>query len=181
MGTWPVTYQLSFNNPAELDQTNGVIFNESSVPISAITDGTSNTFLFGEHAKTNQITFDPGFAVSDGQWNSGRNYDTMVSTYLGPNPGIGSTNEGGAANIIKGGFYPEAAEQPAPRRREHGVRRRLGPVRQELDQLVVVQRHTPRRRDARELHLLRRAGTQIGVWQQLSTRNGGEVVSSDQY
>jgi hypothetical protein len=24
-------------------------------------------------------------------------------------------------------------------------------------------------------------GTQIGVWQQLSTRNGGEVISSDQY
>src|SRR5262245_25488884 len=46
MGTFPVTYQNSFNNAAELGQINGVIYNESSVRISAITDGTSNTILF---------------------------------------------------------------------------------------------------------------------------------------
>ena len=52
MGTWPVNYQhLVQPRPAEFNQLNGVIYNDSSVAISEITDGTSNTFLFGEHSQ----------------------------------------------------------------------------------------------------------------------------------
>ncbi|HEY2159512.1 MAG TPA: DUF1559 domain-containing protein [Isosphaeraceae bacterium] len=181
MGTWPVTYQLSFNSPGELAQTNGVIFNESSVPISAITDGTSNTFLFGEHAKTNQITYDPGFALSDGQWNSGRNYDTMVSTFLGPNPGIGTTNEGGTAQIVSGGFYPESATSQHP----GGVNMAFadGSVRFVKNSVSswTFNGANPIGVTLASFIYTVAPGTQIGVWQQLSTRNGGEVVSSDQY
>src|SRR5262245_26952550 len=48
------TFTFGFTNlmPSQiLSQFNGVIYNDSSVRISAITDGTSNTFLFGEHSK----------------------------------------------------------------------------------------------------------------------------------
>ena len=56
---------------AEMDKT-GIFYINSRVRIKGITDGTSNTFLFGEHARTNLMIYDPDFALSDGQWNSGR-------------------------------------------------------------------------------------------------------------
>jgi len=103
-GMWPVNYQLSYANQAEWDQINGVIYNDSSVRISAITDGTSNTFLFGEHSKGRLYVYDPDFAVSDGSWNSGRYYDTMLSTYYPPNVGLNGTNAGNFSY-----FFPLAA------------------------------------------------------------------------
>ena len=56
-----------------------------------ITDGTSNTFLFGERAKFLLCKVDPLFAVSDGSWNTGQYYDTMVSTFYPPNLANSST------------------------------------------------------------------------------------------
>ena len=175
MGTWPVTYQLSFNSPAELAQTNGVIFNESSTTIASVTDGTSNTFLFGEHAKTNQVTYDPGFALSDGQWNSGRPYDTMVSTFYGPNPGIGTTNEGGAAAIASSGFYPYSASSQHP----GGVNMAFcdGSVRFVKNTISSWSFNgaNPVGVSLASFIYTVAPGTQIGVWQQLSTRNLGRV------
>ena len=92
MGTFPVTYQLSFNSPAEFNQINGVIYNDSSIRISSITDGTSNTILFAEHARTNLMTYDPGFGLSDGQWNSGRIYDTMFADLVSAERGLSGGN-----------------------------------------------------------------------------------------
>ena len=114
MGTFPVAYQQSFNNAAELNQINGVIYNESSVNISSITDGTSNTFLFGEHARTNLMTYDPGFALSDGQWNSGRIYDTMFATWYPPNVGITGGNVGSSLRSSAGAFTPRPRPASIP-------------------------------------------------------------------
>ena len=44
--------------------------------IAAITDGTSNTFLFGERAQTPLPALDPGYQNSDGSWNSHHWFDT---------------------------------------------------------------------------------------------------------
>ncbi len=181
MGTWPVTYQLSFNSPAELAQTNGVIFNESSVTIASITDGTSNTFLFGEKAKTNQITYDPLFALSDCQWNSGRPYDTLVSTFYAPNPGIGTTSEGSAASIVSGGWYPYSASSQHP----GGVNMAFtdGSVRFIKNTISSWSFNgaNPVGVTFASFIYTVAPGAQVGVWQQLSTRNGGEVVSADQF
>src|SRR5262249_16701256 len=116
MGTFPVNWQQSFlaSNPAEFTQINGVVYGDSSVNMSMITDGTSNTFVFGEHARTNLMIYDPGFALSDGQWNSGRFYDTLMATWYPPNVGIGGGNAGNAAAIVRGGFYPETAASQHP-------------------------------------------------------------------
>jgi prepilin-type N-terminal cleavage/methylation domain-containing protein/prepilin-type processing-associated H-X9-DG protein len=183
MGMFPVTYQLSFNNPAELNQTNGVIFNESAIRISAITDGTSNTMLFAEHARTNLMVYDPGFALSDGQWNSGRIYDTMFATWYPPNVGLSGSNSGTVAGIIAGGFYPETATSQHP----GGVNVALcdGSVRFIKNSISSWSfdptTNMPLGVSSSNFIYSLVPGSFIGTWQQLSSRAGGEVISSDQY
>jgi prepilin-type N-terminal cleavage/methylation domain-containing protein/prepilin-type processing-associated H-X9-DG protein len=183
MGTFPVAYQNSFNSAAELNQLNGVIYNESTVPVSAITDGTSNTLLFAEHARTNLMTYDPGFALSDGQWNSGRIYDTLFATWYPPNVGLSGSNSGTVAAIIQGGFYPETATSQHP----GGVNVAFcdGSARF-LKNSISSWSFDPTTNAPLGVSLTKfvysiAPGTAKGVWQQLSTRNGGEVLSSDSY
>jgi prepilin-type N-terminal cleavage/methylation domain-containing protein/prepilin-type processing-associated H-X9-DG protein len=183
MGTFPVTYQLSFNNPAELSQVNGVIYNESAVRISSITDGTSNTMLFAEHSRTNLMVYDPGFALSDGQWNSGRIYDTMFASWYPPNVGLSGGSDGSVVQIIQGGFYPETATSQHP----GGVNVGLcdGSVRFIKNSISSWSfdptTNMPFGVSLSSFVYAVAPGTSIGVWQKLSTRSGGEVVSADSY
>jgi prepilin-type N-terminal cleavage/methylation domain-containing protein/prepilin-type processing-associated H-X9-DG protein len=187
MGTFPVTWQQSFpssaTGPAEFATLNGVIYNDSSVAISGITDGTSNTFLFGEHARTNLATYDPGFALSDGQWNSGRPYDTLFATWFPPNVGLSGSNAGSASAIVNGGFYPYTATSQHP----GGVNMAFcdGSVRFVKNTIGTWSFNTSTNMPVGVSQVsfvyTIASGSTVGVWQQLSTRNGGEVISSDSY
>ena len=102
-GTFPGTFQWGYG-AAQFANYNGTIYNDSKVTIAAITDGTSNTFLFGERAQTLMAKFDPNYANSDGSWNSHHWFDTMVTTYFPPNVGTS-----GQAIILGGGYATDAA------------------------------------------------------------------------
>jgi prepilin-type N-terminal cleavage/methylation domain-containing protein/prepilin-type processing-associated H-X9-DG protein len=183
MGTFPVTYQNSFNSPAELGQINGVIYNESATPISSITDGTSNTLLFAEHARTNLMTYDPGFALSDGQWNSGRIYDTLFAAWYPPNVGLSGGNSGSVSAIVQGGFYPETATSQHP----GGVNVAFcdGSARFVKNSISSWSfnsaTNAPVGVSLTNFVYSVAPGSFLGVWQQLSTRSGAEVISSDSY
>ncbi len=112
-GTWT----FGFSNlmpPAPLSFYNGVIYNESATRMAAVTDGTSNTMMFGEHSKGHLYILDPGYAVSDNSWNSGRWYDTLICTMYPMNLGLGNTgvSVAGASYWLPsaaGSFHPGGA------------------------------------------------------------------------
>ncbi len=91
-GTFAISYYTGKSSGATiLAGFNGVIYNDSVVPLSLITDGTSNTFLFGERAKALFPRFDSNYYISDGAWQTGNYYDTQVCTLYPPNAGTSST------------------------------------------------------------------------------------------
>jgi prepilin-type N-terminal cleavage/methylation domain-containing protein/prepilin-type processing-associated H-X9-DG protein len=170
------------NFQALLGQANGVIFYYSSVRLAGIADGTSNTFLFGEHAYGKN----PAIELPDWNWWFSGNYgDTMFTTMFPMNPlgripdvpnqalyGIdinpsiqaaSSYHPGGAHFAFCDGsvqFVKETIDC-APFDPTTGLPQgwSLGPT-------GLYSVNSPGR---------------MGVYQALSTRNGGEVISADSY
>jgi prepilin-type N-terminal cleavage/methylation domain-containing protein len=178
-------------------QMNGLVYYLSHVSIASVTDGTSNTFLAAERGHGR-------FPASDiycwNWWTSGNYGDTMFMTEYGINvwqkppfninlgpvcvtstgpdefvASIGSLHPGGACVGFADGsvkFIKDSISSwtinPAtigtPNNPSTGCLP-FGVTKSTTDTNVFV---VP-------------PGTSVGVLQQLSTRNGGEVVSSDQY
>jgi prepilin-type N-terminal cleavage/methylation domain-containing protein/prepilin-type processing-associated H-X9-DG protein len=189
-GTYPGTFEQNYGS-AQFAVYNGVIYNDSYVKIANITDGTSNTFLFGERAQTLFRLWDPLYQNSDGSWNSHHWFDTMVTTYFPPNVWAsgtavnfaggdatdatslhpGGVNWGfcdGSVRFIKNSINSwqwsgnTTAQGDGPSG-FYGISLPLG-----VTYNNYIFSGTP-------------GVTQFGVYQALSTRAGGEVVSADQY
>jgi prepilin-type processing-associated H-X9-DG protein len=186
----PFVCTLTTSPPQQ--QNNGLIFVFSNISIAGITDGTSNTFLSSERAHGR-------FSGSDiycwNWWTSGNYGDTMFSTFYPMNPfnklpqtpwccqdGGPDSNVASAASFHPGGanfgfadgsvkFLKDSISswsiQPGPGGHVHFVGGPGFPV--------------GISRDATSYAFLFTPGFNVGVYQALSTRNGGEVISSDQY
>jgi prepilin-type N-terminal cleavage/methylation domain-containing protein/prepilin-type processing-associated H-X9-DG protein len=162
----------------------GVIHLYSSTPIGAITDGTSNTMLIGESAFS---LLDPNGRWDWNWWTSGNNADTLGCTLWPINPqkkiqgdpvntntygvnvgllyqAFSSRHPGGINAAFADGSvkFLKDTIQTMPFNATNGLPNGFAPV--APTQMPVLQ-----------------PGFQLGVWQAISTKAGGEVVSADQF
>jgi prepilin-type N-terminal cleavage/methylation domain-containing protein/prepilin-type processing-associated H-X9-DG protein len=164
---------------------NGVMFHESAVPISAITDGTSNTMAMGERGhglfdQTTQATWD--------WWISGLR--TQLTTLVPPNPqkkegafsptGSGSVTVGGTTTtwvVAASSFHPGGCNFAFCDGSVRFIKDTIDswansttnglPVGIVVDPVTNVFSLGP--------------GAKVGVYQALSTRANSEVVSADAF
>jgi prepilin-type processing-associated H-X9-DG protein len=199
---WPVRFcsymgcSGTWNSPAEnrgptctlqdfralLGQANGVIFYYSSVPLAGVTDGTSQTFLFGEHAYGKNPTIElPDW----GWWFSGNYGDTIFTTMFPMNP------QGKMPDVPNESLYGvdiNPSIQAASSYHPGGAQFAFcdGSVRflkETIDSSAFdTSTGLPRgwSRAPSGLYLVTPPG-RIGVYQALSTRNGGEVISAESF
>ena len=166
-----------------------MIFPDATINIAAITDGTSNTFIFGEHVKALLPIYSLTYSVSDYAWYTGNYYDTQFTTLYPPNVGMSSTPGLTPAGIKY--YYPTAAASRHP----GGVNFAFCDgsvkfIKNTISSWSFAAGNTDSFKDsmpdnitydATNIVFTIGANAKLGVYQQLSTRNGGEVVSSDQY
>ncbi len=191
-GTWFNNWQATFfSPPTGFQQMNGVLYSYSNTRLASITDGTSNTFMFGEHTRVIENATDAAFFH---WWPSGFYGDTILTTFWPINPtkklpytcqgvvfdpaveGASSMHPGGANFVFMDGSVRFIKDTIScwtnnPANSTGAVPYTCVPnglsVTTSAGGDPVIWNMAP--------------GTQMGVYQQLSTRNGGEVVSSDQY
>jgi prepilin-type N-terminal cleavage/methylation domain-containing protein/prepilin-type processing-associated H-X9-DG protein len=161
--------------------TNGIIYYNSSVKISGITDGTSNTISLGERAFGR---LDPSISYCFMWWASGQLCDSMSTTFYPMNvdkklsnvsDGIAGAQGFSAFLMSFGSFHPGGTNFAFCDGSVHFLKDSIAtwPFDGTTGYPLGVTQPG--------LTFVIAPGTQIGVYQMLSSRSGGEVISSDSY
>jgi prepilin-type N-terminal cleavage/methylation domain-containing protein/prepilin-type processing-associated H-X9-DG protein len=190
-GTWDFGF-ATWKGPNIFAMYNGTIYNDSSVKVSGVTDGTSNTFLFAEHSHAMAVLNDPYYYVSDNSWQSGRWYDTLFATEypmtinLQGNLNAANGPFGYYAITVANSLHPGGANFAFCDGSVHFIKSTIsswtvsGNNQDSYGDAIPDGTTSATDPYAGEL-VFGLGSAQLGVYQKLSTRAGGEVVSSDQY
>ncbi len=185
-------YAWEWNDP-QISNTQGIFAHNGNVvaggtasfrpvSIASITDGTSNTIMYGEHAhslisaQTNQ-----GDYYGANWWSSGDIGDTTFSTIFPPNFFRGDAAGYTVPNMFprgSGNFATTATSQHPGGCNfafcDGSVRFIKSSINSWNPRVVTVS-------GSGSNWIYNPNGQTFGVYQALSTRNGGEIVSADQY
>jgi prepilin-type processing-associated H-X9-DG protein len=197
----PNSCEASADGAPGEQQMNGVVYYLSHVSLAGITDGTSNTFAFAERAHGKL----PASDVNCWNWWSSGNYgDTMFTTFFGMNNfqkapfnvnlgPVCATRTGPDEFVAApGSYHPGGANFAFCDGSVKFIKDSISSW--QIDPASIGTPGAPSKTciplgltaaavDARGyiVQYTIPPGAAIGVLQQLSSRNGGEVVSADQY
>jgi prepilin-type N-terminal cleavage/methylation domain-containing protein/prepilin-type processing-associated H-X9-DG protein len=184
---------------------NGVYYSNSTTTLAAITDGTSNTIMFAEHTRAIESQTN-GDQASWHWWTSGNYGDTIFTTFWPINPQkrlpYGGVPAGGtspvscsdlantASNTVgaSSSMHPGGANVALCDGSVRFVKETInswsnsvaGGVNCNPPGIVNGSATDPLYGSVQPIWTVNQ-GAVIGVWQKLSTRNGGEVISSDSF
>jgi prepilin-type N-terminal cleavage/methylation domain-containing protein/prepilin-type processing-associated H-X9-DG protein len=184
--SWPVNGLSSIQQMIPFSR--GIFYTGSATPIAAITDGTSNTFLVAETAH--------GMIAPSDQpwwhhWFAGDHGDTEIDAMYSPNPQkkypepyAGTYyNCTGGVGIFFGSassFHPGGVNIAFADGSVHFIKDSISSWPIVPGTWVPAGVTAPPAADGTCIWQMA-PGTQLGVYQKLATRAGGEVVGSDQY
>jgi prepilin-type processing-associated H-X9-DG protein len=186
-GNNPVGSAAAFQQT--VSQMNGVIYGSSHTSIGAITDGTSNTFLFIE---TTYGIKDPTYGGNK-WWIQGHPGQTLAGSYYPVNVGkkipfnVDNNSARGIASAAAGSYHPGGANIAFCDGSVHFIKETIAtwpmdPATGNPTWLTFTNAYSgiyPYQNNF--FTLVVPAGQSMPVFQALSSRNGGEVISADQY
>ena len=162
---------------------------QSPVRLASVTDGTSNTFVFGESAQGKLSQTYPGPCTAcggcsyegDGWWADADYGDSTMSTFYPPNLAgadvtifASACDPGGSINAETAtSFHPGGCNFAFADGSVHFIKNSIASW-----QYLQMQ---PGQLSNNCVPVLIPGQSTVGVYQALSTRNGGEVISSDSY
>jgi prepilin-type N-terminal cleavage/methylation domain-containing protein/prepilin-type processing-associated H-X9-DG protein len=173
-GTW---FQFTLNEE-RLAQMNGLFYVAKCVRLADIRDGQSNTMAFSERAHS---LLDQTSQQDWHWWTSGNYGDTMFTTMFPMNPqkrtGNFDSGGGGSTAFISGAssLHPGGVNCAFMDGSVRFVKETVDTW--QMDPATGLPRGVTRVNGLFQIA----PGTRFGIWQALSTRKGGEVISADQF
>ena len=203
IGTWPLNvYSATPVSANQMSQLNGVLYataangslTTSIAParLAGITDGTSNTIAYGEHAHGlfSKVAFPGEYGIDFNDWNwwvSGNEGDTLFTSLYPINPqrkigsGYSNSTTGQGDDVVLGAssFHPGGANFAFCDGSVRFLKDTIDtwPLIPPADGTLLPVGFTR----GTDNSLTGVKGAKVGVYQALSTRNGGEVISADSY
>jgi prepilin-type N-terminal cleavage/methylation domain-containing protein/prepilin-type processing-associated H-X9-DG protein len=178
--TYPASLSSCAVYPGIINSLNGVFIYNSSTKLSGITDGTSNTIMYGERANGR---FTTGDSNCFDWWADAFTVDSLFTTLYPMNPfnkisnTIGGDGDSDPWSDAASSFHPGGANFAFCDGSVHFLKDSINtwqyngatgyPTGVSFNGTTGIYSLAP--------------GTQMGVYQKLATRSGGEVISSDQY